>query len=674
MKYSVIVDLDNKTKSGFSKIEKSLDGLKKKSEKTTSSLGKMAGPAMKVAKAIAKIVLAAVALAGALAVMIVKNTTVISQMSQQARVAGLGAEEFQRLAYAASTVGVEQDKLSDILKDVNDKVGDFMATGAGPMADFFENIAPKVGVTAEQFANLSGPDALQLYVKSLEAANVSQAEMTFYMEAIASDATALIPLLENNGVAMAGFADEAERLGLVLSNVDVSRITEANKSVNKLKSVFSAFGDQLTAGFAPALKVVSDYFAELSTKYLPGVASGAETMARVTIMAIGTVIDGVSAYIDTIQMTVTAMQLAGDGIKLLWYGIEEIVAAVINTTIDGINKLTSAVNSITGNRALMSFISPGSVLMGMGGTDIGQIPNVETSGGFAEARTSGAGNIDDMQTHIDSLTANLTGNGNGRQVAEMLLENMDAFKDTTAAAQIAADTMDALGMNSDGTTDAVTTLADTLTSTAGPALSTIADVIDPVAEKFDALQGKIRGVGDTLTKDLATALRTGQGLWESFGNFFDGIMDMILQKMMEIIVVKPLMDSLFGEMGGFGGSGDGIFGKVLGGIFGARATGGPVAAGRPYMVGENGPELFNPSTSGVITPSAASLGMLNNGGGNVYSPVFNTTIQTSGGDTQDPQKAKRFADEFNKTVEAKVATTIAKMQNGRGMQSTGTNY
>ena len=39
----------------------------------------------------------------------------------------------------------------------------------------------------------------------------------------------------------------------------------------------------------------------------------------------------------------------------------------------------------------------------------------------------------------------------------------------------------------------------------------------------------------------------------------------------------------------------------------ARANGGPVSSGQPYMVGERGPELFTPSQSGFITP---------NGGGN----------------------------------------------------------
>lgn len=42
-----------------------------------------------------------------------------------------------------------------------------------------------------------------------------------------------------------------------------------------------------------------------------------------------------------------------------------------------------------------------------------------------------------------------------------------------------------------------------------------------------------------------------------------------------------------------------------------RADGGPVSAGSPYMVGERGPELFVPSSSGSIVPNGASVGGLN---------------------------------------------------------------
>jgi phage-related minor tail protein len=36
-----------------------------------------------------------------------------------------------------------------------------------------------------------------------------------------------------------------------------------------------------------------------------------------------------------------------------------------------------------------------------------------------------------------------------------------------------------------------------------------------------------------------------------------------------------------------------------------RATGGPVSPGRPYWVGERGPELFVPASAGAVSPSAA---------------------------------------------------------------------
>jgi phage-related minor tail protein len=40
-------------------------------------------------------------------------------------------------------------------------------------------------------------------------------------------------------------------------------------------------------------------------------------------------------------------------------------------------------------------------------------------------------------------------------------------------------------------------------------------------------------------------------------------------------------------------------------LAGARAAGGPVAAGQSYLVGEAGPELFTPTGNGAITPNAA---------------------------------------------------------------------
>tara|TARA_R110000787_G_scaffold239664_4_gene345953 strand:- start:2318 stop:4117 length:1800 start_codon:yes stop_codon:yes gene_type:complete len=143
-------------------------------------------------------------------------TKMAVEITQLSTVAGVTTTKFQELAFASKKFGVDQNKLSDILKDVNDKLGDYATTGAGPLADFFENIAPKVDITADAFKGLSSSDALQLYVKSLEDANVSQAEMTFFMEAIASDATLLEPLFRNNATALNEMSASAHDLGAVL--------------------------------------------------------------------------------------------------------------------------------------------------------------------------------------------------------------------------------------------------------------------------------------------------------------------------------------------------------------------------------------------------------------------------------------------------------------------------
>jgi hypothetical protein len=67
-----------------------------------------------------------------------------------------------------------------------------------------------------------------------------------------------------------------------------------------------------------------------------------------------------------------------------------------------------------------------------------------------------------------------------------------------------------------------------------------------------------------------------------------------------------------------------------------RASGGPVMSGGSYIVGEKGPELFTPGTSGSITPNNA-LG----GGGN----TINVTVTSA-----DPNAVVRALQSYNRNV------------------------
>lgn len=165
--------------------------------------------------------------------------------------------EFQLYAHGAETAGISSEKFADIVKDVQDKIGEFINTGGGPLKEFFENIAPKIGVTAEQFKNLSGPQALELFYSSLEKANLSQKEMVFWLEAIGNDATLLQPLLKDNAQGFKDAAAEAERFGLILSDETLAGLEEIRKGGKAAQMSFEGWMRQLAEDTLPTLLELS---------------------------------------------------------------------------------------------------------------------------------------------------------------------------------------------------------------------------------------------------------------------------------------------------------------------------------------------------------------------------------------------------------------------------------
>lgn len=206
------------------------------------------------------------AAAGSVAGLVALTQSTIShaqEIKNLSSVANTSVEDFQRMAFGAKSVGVEQDKLGDILKDVNDRVGEFIQRGGGEMSDFFKEIAPRVGVTADQFKNLSGPQALQLYYDSLQKAGLNQQQLTTYMEQMADEATALIPLLRDNGKGFKDAGDQADKLGSVISKFNIERLVDAGQAMRELEATFSGVGQQIAVGLLPGIESVTAGLANL---------------------------------------------------------------------------------------------------------------------------------------------------------------------------------------------------------------------------------------------------------------------------------------------------------------------------------------------------------------------------------------------------------------------------
>jgi hypothetical protein len=100
-----------------------------------------------------------------------------------------------------------------------------------------------------------------------------------------------------------------------------------------------------------------------------------------------------------------------------------------------------------------------------------------------------------------------------------------------------------------------------------------------------------------LSEDLADAFIEGESAGEAFQNFFKKMIKQIIADIIRLSIIQPILASIMAPFGfGFGSGGNVI--KLPG-----LANGGPAQANKPYIVGEEGPELFVPKTSGTVIPN-----------------------------------------------------------------------
>ena len=184
--------------------------------------------------------------------------------------------------------------------------------------------------------------------------------------------------------------------------------------------------------------------------------------------------------------------------------------------------------------------------------------------------------------------------------------------------------------------------------------------------------GTSQKASDSLVTWMDNLDKTGR-TWKTFGNVVKSVlMDMIVQMqkaIMQQLVMKQLFEAMGIAMGAVGGgmsSGEGMtsgaasfFGSGttdagFTGQYGSsffRAAGGTVAGGQSYVVGEKGPEIFTPGTTGSITPNNAIGG----GGGNTNHITVNVTSQggvssTGNGDNQSAALGRMIAQKVREVM------------------------
>lgn len=125
----------------------------------------------------------------------------------------------------------------------------------------------------------------------------------------------------------------------------------------------------------------------------------------------------------------------------------------------------------------------------------------------------------------------------------------------------------------------------------------LGNIIKYISDQWIKVKESVQNMSDTVTK-----------IWSDFWNGLKKIVDDVVSAIKKIIdeVVNSitfLINGVKDLINLAGQAGSGFASGITNAISGKKARGGPVNAGARYLVGEEGPELFEPSSSGRIIPN-----------------------------------------------------------------------
>lgn len=255
--------------------------LDKAERKTKDSTKKMAGYAKNVGIAFAA---AGVAAAAGLAALARQSINTADEMSKTAKIVAINIEDLSALRHAADLSGVSFGELSSGLNRFNRSNADaFEGIGAG--ADAYEALGISVkntdGVLKSNYELIEGvADAFASMEDGAVKSSVAQ-------DLFGRSGAKLIPLLNGGRAGMAGFADEAERLGLVFSQETGSAAEQFNDNLRRLQLTMVGLGNRIAAEALPALVEFTDVLADPEVQAgLASIAAGIVSVGTAAVTAV----------------------------------------------------------------------------------------------------------------------------------------------------------------------------------------------------------------------------------------------------------------------------------------------------------------------------------------------------------------------------------------------------
>lgn len=585
----------------------------------------------------------------AITALVKKSIDAAAELDDLSQKTGIAVESLSRLQYAAGLEGVEDlgASLAKLAKTISSDAELFKILG--------------VNVTQANGSLRTTEDVLldlaDLFSKSADGTR----KAAIAQQLFGKSGAALIPLLNKGSAGIKELYEEADRLGITISGTTSKAADDFNNNLFKLQGAVSGFANRLAENLTPELVRLTGLFVQ-TTKDADGMASTASGLATFfKSIALGAIV-----ATNALQGLIRAF-VAGHLAQ------KEFLSGNFSRAWDelgiGSKAIMGDVNDVkNAYSALFDEIEQGAAKVEKGGDGI--LPDVEAMKKAAEeAAKARKKAMEDAQKEAEkALKAALDAEEKQR---ESIRETIDALKEESATigatnAQLAARKIEILG-GTQAEKEAAYQLAqyidlqkqaiedDKERAEVLKETRTYAEVYADEIERLNRLFNNgtqdsaiyrrgVEAAQDAFDKAEKAAEEASNGMavfadqaarnmQDAFADFLFDPFDQGLKGMvrsfaqtMQRMAAEALSANIFQSIVGAGGGG-GLFSSLFGlgasffsggisssGTYTAanigRAGGGPVAGGTPYMVGEQGPELFIPNTTGSIVPSMQSKGMV----------------------------------------------------------------
>ena len=586
----------DKTKAAFNRVQKRMKSLKKVSLVAGAGLAAVAASFVVAAK---------------------KAVNFSDDIAKQSRQIGISTKAFQEMRLAADLAGVSEEKFGGALAKLGKNIGEFRL-GTGTLMTFLDKLGD------ESFANLlkqttDTEQAFKLFIKRMDQATSSQQKLALANAAFGRGV----------GQALSGMTFVELEKGIGLAQKFGTAIDDKLlKKAEAMKDAFTLAGAVFKKEFFTVL---------LKTMQSMDLTQFAKDMAKIAKWTVKAAM-GMARFFGIIEKAeLTTLEKLNARLELVTNSLNNMKNKRAGWRRMSTDDIENAKERLNIEKATLELRKK--VLL--------QKPKeiVITAPRLPEPKKPllpFVGDGDETATALNKLTLKLAEYRAGivktkTNLEELTGQNFSSIEameieaqrlDTTRGVQEALNAMrkDGLGIS----------------KAFENALIAEANAVDALnlklEKKKDLLQpGPIQQYIDS-TKDLKTSLEdlavSGvEGFNDSLAGMINGTVRAadafksmalsIIASMQKMIIKKLILDRVMGFIKTAIGSITAPTTPLNSGFetIDALASGGPASAGRPYMVGERGPELMVPNRSGTVIPNHA-LG----GGGAVINQTIN--IQT----------------------------------------------